>query len=129
MDPSCARGLTDVNFVGMGYEAIKNGTVTGMADAWCYSTQQTYFEPVGIKSNTRFSWNQATVDDIKKRNPSLKDAEFLLPTNKDRPFPIVGSAIVGPNAGAPYSYDTRNFSLVEFTPIYTGHMRTRKIIS
>ena len=111
----------------MAYDAIKAGTVKGMADAWCHSTQETYYEPVGIKRSTRFSWNQATVNDIKKRNPSLKNEIFLLPTNKNRPFPIVGTAIVGPNEGAPYSYDTRNFSLIEFTPLYVGHMRTCKL--
>lgn len=124
MDPSCVRGLTNVNFVGMGMDAIKNGIVEGMADAWCYSTQETYYEPVGIKRATRFSWNEATVEDIKKRNPSLQNEIFLLPTNKNRPYPLVGSAIVGPNAGAPYSYDTRNFSMIEFTPLYVGHMRS-----
>lgn len=123
MDPSCVRGLTNVNFVGMGVDAIKKGLVKGMADAWCYSTQETYYEPVGIKSSTRFSWTEDIVKDIKARNPSLKDEKFLLPTNKNRPFPLVGSAIVGPTKGAPYSYDTRNFSMIEFTPMYVGHMR------
>lgn len=108
----------------MAYDAIKAGTVKGFADAWCHATQETYYGPVGIKQSTRFSWNQETVNDIKKRNPSLKNEVFLLPTNKDRPFPIVGTAIVGPNEGGPYSYDTRNFSLIEFTPLYVGHMRT-----
>jgi hypothetical protein len=129
MDPSCVRGLTNVNFVGMGYQAVKEGLVEGMADAWCYSTQQTYYEPVGITSATRFSWNEAVVNDIKARNPSLQNEPFLLPTNKDRPFPLVGSAIIGPNQGAPYSYETRNFSMIEFTPLYVGHMRTLDISS
>lgn len=127
MDSSCVRGLTNVNFVGMGVDAIQNGIVKGMADAWCYSTQETYYAPVGIKQSTRFSWNEATVNDIKKRNPSLKSETFLLPTNKDRPYPLVGSAMIGPNSGAPYSFDTRNFSMIEFTPLYSGHMRTLDI--
>jgi hypothetical protein len=62
-------------------------------DGWAYATQKFYFEKAGIKSNVPFSWNEATVNDIKKRNPSLYDTEFMLLANKERPYPIIGTGL------------------------------------
>jgi len=122
MHPSCARALTSVNFVELALSVYKNGT--SIADSWCHATQETYFAPVGIPTGTRFSWNAASVQDIKRRNPQLSTEEFIIPKKSNRPFPIVGTSMVGPNEGGPYSFDTRNFTMMEITPLYIGHMRS-----
>ena len=108
-------------------QAIKDKTVSTLSDSYCYGLQKVYLDPVGITENTRFSWSDATVEDIKKRNPELANEVFLLPTNKKRPFMVAGSAIVGPSAGAPYRSKHHNMSMMEFTPLYVGAMRNLDI--
>jgi hypothetical protein len=47
-----------------------------------------------------------------------------LPTDTNRPFPVVGSTIVGPTAGTLYNVDTQNYTMLEFTPLYIGQLKT-----
>lgn len=123
MDPDCARKATAVNFVGV----MAEDPGEGMANQWCYATQKVYYEPVGIKSGLPFSWNEATVNEIKSRNSALKSTEFVIPKHTNRPFPIVGTAIVGPTAGAGYPVGNRNFTMIEVTPLYIGQMRKQEV--
>ena len=72
------------------------------------------------------------VDDVLKRNPSLSSVHFNLPKNQDRPYPIIGTTLIGPTEGSPYSNEglgrsNLNASFLEITPIYTGHMKTLDI--
>lgn len=122
MDPTCLRALASADLTFIGLKAYTEAIVNTPSDAWAYGVQMTYLEPVGIKAYTRFSWNAATVADIKSRNPELANEEFLLPSNTDRPYPIIGATLVGPKDGAPYTAETQNFTLVEFTPLYVGQM-------
>lgn len=48
-----------------------------------------FLAPQGILYNTSFALNQTTADDIRARNPQLKDVKFLLP-NTNRPFWLAG---------------------------------------
>ena len=116
------RKLTQNDLTVVALKARKDKIVTSLPDAWCYGVQKAYLEPVGITANTRFSWSAATVQDIKNRNPELTNERFLLPTNKDRPFMILGSTLVGPNEGSPYHSDDHNFTMIEFTSLYAGQM-------
>ena len=67
------------------------------------------------------------MDEIKKRNPVLQDAKFNLPTDSDRPFPIVGATLIGPTDGSPFytgkPNENANYTFLEFTPMYIGHMK------
>jgi hypothetical protein len=94
--------------------------VVDLYSGWAYATQKLYFEPVGIKAEVPFSWDEATVEDIKARNPSLKDVEFMLPSDSSRPYPLIGAGIVGPNEGGGYAYSDRNMTFLEMTPLYVG---------
>jgi len=123
MDPACARSLPYKEMTLIALEAIKDKTVDSVAAAWSYAVSKTYLEPVGIKPNVRFSWDEATVKDIKSRNSELANAEFTIPVNKNRPFPVTGTTLVGPVAGAPFTAKTQNYSLLEITPLYVGAMR------
>lgn len=127
MDPNCIRGLTDADLIKTGYEAWHNKTVAGVSDAWAYGVSKVYLEPVGINPNVRFSWSTDVVDEIKKRNPSLVSESFILPTNSNRPYPIIGTTLVGPTEGAPYKLDAQNYSMIEFTPLYAGQMKSQVI--
>lgn len=127
MEPGCARGLSAPEMTLIALEAIKDKKVDSPAAAWSYAVSKTYLEPVGIKPNTRFSWDAATVKDIKSRNSALANAEFTVPVNKDRPFPVIGTTLVGPVAGAPFTAKTQNYSLLEITPLYVGTMKNLDI--
>ncbi len=123
MDPLCARGLASKNLSLIALDAWKNKKVEGLAAGWCYAVSDSYLEPVGITKDTRFSWNAATVKDIKLRNPSLENEKFLLPANSERPFSIIGTALVGPAEGAPYTISYQNFTMLEVTPLYIGQWK------
>lgn len=99
MSENCARSYTNVPLTLIALEALLNGTVSSLPDAWVYGVYKTYHEKANILPNVYFSWDQDTVDDIKSRNPQLNDATFLLPTNSDRPYPILGTSLVGPMDG------------------------------
>lgn len=127
MSPDCARALANCDFVKVTLEAVKSGVANTLADGWAHATQELYFEPVGIQAGVPFSWNEQTVADIKERNPLLKDLSFVLPSNAERPFPLIGAAIVGPDEGGGYPYDNRNMTMLEMTPLYVGQMRSLNV--
>jgi hypothetical protein len=127
MDPQCARSYTDADFVSIALQAYKDGKVDNIADAWVYATQNVYFDPVGIKTSTPFSWSEDVVSDIKSRNFDLRRTDFILPTNAKRPFPMVGTTMVGPTDGGGYEYDIRNMTMIEITPLYIGQMHTQEV--
>ena len=127
MDSACARSLPYKELTLIALDALKNKVVDSMAAAWSYAVSKTYLEPVGIMPNTRFSWSAQTVADIKARNGDLFDAEFTIPVNPDRPFPIIGTTLIGPIDGAPFVAKTQNYSLMEITPLYVGAMRNLDI--
>ena len=84
-------------------------------------------EPLGITSNTRYTYSDVTANDIIKRNPELSNEKFLLPSNKERPYMILGSAMVGPTKGAPYHSKYQNYTMMEFTSLYAGQMHTQDV--
>lgn len=122
MDPACARSLSYKELTLIAIQALKDKVVDSVGAAWSYAVSKTYLEPVGIMPNKRFSWNANTVSDIKKRNSQLANEDFTIPVAADRPFPVIGTTLVGPIDGAPFTSKTQNYSLMEFTPMYVGQM-------
>ena len=60
--------------------------------------QQVYLDPFG---GHPFSFDEASVNDIKSRNPSLVNTDFMLPRQRSaevdsRPLPLMGATLVGP---------------------------------
>jgi hypothetical protein len=128
MDPRCARSLAAANFTLIALQARIDDVTGDIGDAWCYATAKVYLEPVGIKSGKKFSWSNDTIRSIIKRNPSLQAKDFQIPVLPNRPFPIIGTTLVGPSEGAPYKYSTQNFTQLEFTPLYVGQMKTNDVM-
>jgi len=127
MDPSCARSVVYKELTLIALEAMKDKTVSSLAEAWSYGVSKTYLEPMGIMPDKRFSWNAKAVADIKARNPSLADADFTIPVNQNRPYPIIGTTLVGPIEAAPFTSKTQNYSMMEFTPLYVGQMMSQDV--
>jgi hypothetical protein len=127
MDPNCARAFAAANLTLIGLQAWMDGTVHSLADAWVYGVSKTYLEPAGIMPNKYFSLNDKTVQEIIAKNPQLTVSDFTTVANSNRPFPIIGTALVGPANGAPYTKATQNYSMLEITPLYIGQMRTQTV--
>ena len=124
MSPQCARGYAKQDLIVIALEAYKKNITNTLPEAWVYGVQKVYLEPAGIPPSTPFSLNAATVEDIKGRNPSLADVNFVLPADShgaeavsSRPYMIVGSSLEGPVSSGPYTAETQNFTMIEFTPL------------
>lgn len=129
MDPKCARGFASAELTLIGAEAYFSGKVDSVAGAWCYGVSKTYLEPAGIMPNQYFSYSSNMVSDILKRNSrsGLTTKDFLLPANTERPFSIIGTTLVGPNEGAPYTMEKQNYTLLEITPMYVGQIKRQDV--
>ena len=123
MNTNCVRNLSSQEVVPIALNAWKNGIVDTIAESWSYAISKVYLEPIGIIPNTRFSWDETTVNEIKLRNKELSNEIFLIPKNKNRPFLIIGTTLVGPSNGAPYTPDNRDFTMMEITPLYVGQLK------
>ena len=124
MSPQCARGYAKQDLSLVALEAYKNNITDTLPEAWVYGVQKVYLEPAGIPPSSPFSLNAATVEDIKARNPSLADVNFVLPADSrgaqavsSRPYMIVGTSLEGPVSSGPYTSETQNFTMIEFTPL------------
>lgn len=127
MSPNCARGFASKNLTLIGLKALIDGTVSTVQDAWIYGVHETYMAPAGIKHGDYFSLNKDTVDDIKKRNPSLAEENFLLPASSNRPYMIIGTSLEGPSSLGPYLPETQNYTMIELTPLYVGQMKAQEV--
>lgn len=127
MSPSCARGFALQNLTLVGLQAYYDGLVETISDGWTYGVYKLYMEPAGISPDTYFSWNEEVVSDIKSRNSVLKDATFILPSNSERPYMILGTTLSGPVEGGPYDEATQNFTLLELTPLYVGQFKKQSV--
>lgn len=127
VDPACARSLAYKELTLIALQALKDKVVSTAAESWAYAVSKTYLEPVGVTPNTRFSWSANTVSDIKKRNPALANEQFTIPKNANRPYPIIGTTLVGPIDGAPYTIKTQNYTMIEITPLYVGQLKGQDV--
>jgi hypothetical protein len=123
MNPQCARSFASANLTLIALDALETKQVSDLPSAWAYGVSKTYLEPAGILRDKFFSWNADSVSDIVKRNRRLSAKDFQTPVNDNRAFSIIGTALVGPNAGAPYDGKTQNYTLLEITPLYVGQMK------
>jgi hypothetical protein len=123
MDDNCARRLTDTDLTALGLKAWARGEVNSVAGAWAYGVTTAYLTSVGVTPGKYFSWNEKSVSEILSKNSHLTAADFTT-VKLNRPFPIIGTALVGPAEGAPYTHKNQNYTLLEITPLYIGQMRT-----
>jgi len=98
-------------------------------DDWLAAVQAIYLTPSGVGRGVAFSYDKATVADIRRRNPALQDSEFLLPRGNfnesspgidKRPYMIIQGTMNGPRAEMPWNDENRNYSMLEWTPLTAG---------
>ena len=94
-------------------------------DVWYRTVDEVFLKPVGIKWRSLFSWNRTTVADAIRRNPWLTEYDFVLPCDGEakcdhRPYPVINSAILGPEEVAPYDVFDLGYTGLETTPLYIG---------
>lgn len=126
MDPLCLRANAAPNLTAIGLKAWAAGLVDSAADAWAYGIAKTYLEPANIPTGKYFSWNDNTVKDIVGRNKGLSKSDFLVPKGP-KPFPVIGSTLVGPAAGVPYNSKNQNYTLLELTPLFVGQLKNQDV--
>jgi hypothetical protein len=89
---------------------------------WINAIGQIYFQPFGLynaDNPTYFSFNEATVSDIKHRYPALAKASFhTVRTAEPRPYLIINGTMIGPTALSPFH--TEPVVNIQYTPIYVG---------
>lgn len=90
--------------------------------AYDRALQDMYLTPGGIPSDALMCWNEADLEDVRRRNPDLANTTFVCVKQDDgRPYPIFGATILAPTDYASDSCVTgRNYSLIEFAPDYVG---------
>jgi hypothetical protein len=126
MDPRCARAFPNTNFTAVAKEVLEQGIAHTPADGYALATSDVYLAPISVPLSTRFSWDEDTVADIKRRNPQLENATFTIPVH-DRPFPVIHITLVGPKEGAPFIPVTQNYTKLEITPLYFGTMKNTAV--
>jgi hypothetical protein len=106
---------------------------------WADSVQAIYLQPSGINRTVPFSYNNVTVASIIANNENMKNTPFYVmrgnnpnpyPSNKDidrRPFSIIQCTMDGPFDAMPWDPSNRNYSLMEWTPLYAGVTYTRNM--
>eukprot|EP01041_Mallomonas_annulata_P001795 gene1795-3484_t len=128
INQNCARRFASADVITYAVSELVTNKAHSISDAWVSAIYKSYLAPAGIPSKSFFSWNMDTVEDIKKRNPILENATFLLPTNSNRPFPIITAGLIGPESDAESLYipldGYRNYTCIEFTPLYTGQIKS-----
>jgi hypothetical protein len=111
---------------------LRNGTAGSATslpfDIAIYELWEATLKRVGVPLHSRFSWNASIVSDILERNPSLdlNPSDFLLPSQPDHPFPIIGTTLLGPYRLAPFTskWRSQQYHLLEVTPLYIGVPKT-----
>eukprot|EP00039_Didymoeca_costata_P029836 m.26625 g.26625 ORF g.26625 m.26625 type:complete len:692 (-) comp7816_c0_seq1:193-2268(-) len=90
---------------------------------WERAVHALFLDRLGISERAFLAQNNMTVADIMARNPGLfaKDS-FVLPTDDQLPFLIMGATVAGPDTLAPLVPNTKRNSLtaLEITPLYSG---------
>lgn len=87
---------------------------------WIDAVGANYLAPLGLydpKAPAYYSDSEATVADIRARNPQLAGTRFAV-SREDRPFWIANGCIIGPKADTPLTQESP--VSLEFTALYTG---------
>ena len=88
--------------------------------AWLHQVGNQFMTRYGIDIESSFTWNETSLNDILHRNPSLTSDQFVLPSDSERPYPIIVATHEGPILGAPFPEHQRSFVGFDFTPLYVG---------
>lgn len=101
---------------------------------WRKAVSKIFLEPYNIKATALPAWNNEILNDLFQRNPSLSGLDWITPCTgnncsyhaddiiaSNRPFPIIGSTMLGPKDGFPFSSSNNmSFDAFEMNPMYVG---------
>ena len=124
--PNCLRGSVSENVLSNFVKQwVKNGF--HFHKAFIGGIHQNYLLRSGIpapyeKVPKLFSYDQATVDDIKQRNPSLQN-DFIVPA-PGRPVMAIGFTLLGPSKLIPFDKYNRTYTVLEMNPFFIGRPDT-----
>lgn len=120
MDEACLGDTATRSLLYPLFDHLIDGTPKDRV--WIDAIGQIYFQPFGLynaDNPTYFSFNVATVSDIKHRNPALAKASFhTVRTAEPRPYLIINGTMIGPTALSPFH--TEPVVNIQYTPIYVG---------
>ncbi|KAK7249801.1 hypothetical protein SO694_00005014 [Aureococcus anophagefferens] len=112
------------------YDFLKNVYAKGLSklfekdelleDVWKEVISEAIFAPRGIKDDARAAWDADAAAAYKARSPNLEDWDFVWPQH-ERPYPIVSGTLMGPEDMNPYSKNNRSFTIIQYTPLYSGN--------
>ena len=125
MDDKCALKCASSKVVVDSYTYLSQGA--DMGHAYTDAVFDAYFKPIGLERNQFWAYTPTQVQDIIELNPSIHEKDFVLPSNRKRPFPIVGTTLVGPEKLSPFKTSNRNYSMIEITPLYIGQIHSQNI--
>jgi hypothetical protein len=100
-----------------------------LSQIWRDAVYEVFLEPAGVPKNALLTWNTGTRDAILQRNPDLVKANvsWSMPCGGDcntsiigRPFPLIGSTLLGPTNLVPLNIKKRSYTQLELTPLYVG---------
>jgi hypothetical protein len=91
----------------------------GVSSAWADAVGAVFLKANGIEPTALFTQDAATLADIRLRNPELAKEQFLLP-HANRPFLLMGTALLGPKAMVPFEKTLRSYTLLEISGLYVG---------
>ena len=127
LDEFCVGATATASLRNELFELLEQGTKADRL--WQEAVGRTYFQRFGLHESageTRFSLDEASVADIKQRNPALADARFYaVCTAAPRPYLLVNACQVGPVALSPFTSE----SLITFqaTPLGCGSPFARDV--
>ena len=120
MDEACLGDTATRSLLYPLFDHLIDGTPKDRV--WIDAIGQIYFQPFGLynaDNPTYFSFNEATVSDIKHRNPVLAKASFhTVRTAEPRRYLIINGTMIGPTALSPFH--TEPVVNIQYTPIYVG---------
>ncbi len=120
MDQACQGDTATRSLLHPLFDHLIDGTPKD--GVWIDAIGQIYFQPFGLynaDNPTYFSFNEATVSDIKHRYPALAKASFhTVRTAEPRPYLIINGTMIGPTALSPFH--TEPVVNIQYTPIYVG---------
>lgn len=113
---SYANNSSLIKYIFESFRYLGHGEKTRI---WPYMLGKMMLEPYDLLNTDFYSLNKNIIELFQEKPLSLdKSLEFKLPYNNDRPFLFVNTNIVKPNKYG--SLTNTDFSLVNFTPLYSG---------
>jgi len=86
---------------------------------WGAAIWKVFLEPNGIELKAQTAISNSHVRKAKQRNSWLRNTTFFL-YNKNKPFPIINAAVLGPVNCAPFESSKIEYTPIEFCPTYAG---------